>query len=61
MEPVSRETIHVQDYPGLATNTGPMAGTDPGTATELVNLRVNVPGQLAIRPGLRVVEFDDEE
>lgn len=60
-DPISRSTIQVQDWPGLNTNTGAMGGADPGSASELVNLAVNVPGQLAVRPGYRKVSFDDEE
>lgn len=58
--PIDKATIVIQDWPGLQTNTGPMAGTDPGTATELVNLRVNVTGELASRTGIRQVQFDKE-
>lgn len=60
-EPVSRATVQVTDWPGLLTNTGPMAGDGPpGSAGEQVNLKVNVPGQMASRAGLRKVQFDDE-
>lgn len=52
--------VQVSDYPGLTTNSGPMAGSDPGTAVEQTNLRANVPGLLAARPGYRKVLFDDE-
>ncbi len=58
--PIDRSTIQVQDWPGLQTNTGPMAGTAPGSAVELVNLRVTVVGELAAREGLRRVQFDEE-
>lgn len=56
----SRAVVQVSDYPGLTTNSGPMAGSDPGTAVEQTNLRANVPGLLAARPGYRKVLFDDE-
>ena len=59
-DPVSRATVQVRDWPGLVTNTGPMAGGDAGTAVEQTNLRANVPGELSARPGLRAVAFDDE-
>lgn len=60
-EPVtSRAVVQVRDYPGLATNTGPMAGDEPGSAVEQTNLRLNVPGQMAARPGYRKVAFDTE-
>lgn len=59
-EPIDRAVLQVQDWPGLQTNTGPMAGPDPGAAVEQVNLRANTPGQLAVRNGLRPVAFDTE-
>lgn len=60
-EPISRAVIQVTDWPGLFTNTGPMAGdSPPGNAIEQVNLRVNVPGELSARPGYKKVLFDDE-
>lgn len=60
MAPIDKESIVVQDWPGLQTNTGPMAGTAAGTATQLINLRVNVTGELASRAGIRLVKFDQE-
>lgn len=42
------------------TNSGPMGGAAPGAAVEQVNLTVNVPGQLTVRPGFRKVRFDEE-
>ncbi len=59
-QPVDRATIQVQDWPGLQTNTGPMSGMAPGTAVQIVNLRVNVTGELASRTGIRRVLFDTE-
>lgn len=58
-EPKSRVITPIQDYAGLQTNAGPMGGP-PGAAAEQVNLAVNVPGELAARPGHRKVRFDDE-
>lgn len=58
--PTDRSTIQVQDWPGLMTNSGPMGGAAPGAAVEQVNLTVNVPGQLTVRPGFRKVRFDEE-
>jgi hypothetical protein len=60
-EPNSRAVTVVQDWPGVETNVGTMGGAAPGSAVEQVNLAVNVPGQLAARPGYRKVQFDDEE
>ncbi|HUR52921.1 MAG TPA: hypothetical protein VMZ71_02235 [Gemmataceae bacterium] len=56
----SRAVVQVADYPGLATNAGPMAGDAPGAAVEQTNLRSNVPGQIAARPGYRKIQFDEE-
>lgn len=56
----SRAVVQISDYPGLMTNSGPMAGDQPGAAVEQTNLRANVPGLLAARPGYRKVLFDDE-
>lgn len=60
-QPIDKSTIQVSDWPGLQTNTGPMAGETPGSAVELVNLRVIVIGELAARNGIRRVLFDDED
>lgn len=59
--PLDRSTVQISDWPGLQTNTGPMAGTEPGSATELVNFRVIVTGELAARNGIRRVLFDEED
>ncbi len=56
----SRAVVQIADYPGLATNAGPMAGGEPGAAVEQTNLAGNVPGQLSARPGYRKILFDDE-
>lgn len=59
--PIDRSTIQISDWPGLQTNTGPMAGADPGGTVEQVNLRAIVVGELAARPGIRRVLFDEED
>lgn len=60
-EPINRAVTQIVDWPGLETNSGPSSGGLPdGAAEEQVNLRVNVPGELAVRPGYRVVAFDTE-
>lgn len=60
-EPISKSTIQVADWPGLISNTGPMTGLQtPGSAVEQVNLQCNVPGQMAVRLGLKKAEFDQE-
>ncbi len=61
MQPVPRTVSVVKDYAGLRTNTGPI-GRAPaaGEATELVNLMPLKRGELACRPGYRVVRFDEE-
>lgn len=60
MEPAPKAVVIVPDWPGLMTNSGPMGGPAPGSAEVQVNLSANVPGQLAARPGFRVVKFDGE-
>lgn len=62
MQPTSRAVAVVKDYAGLVTNTG-SAAADPssGQADELVNLAPLRQGELAVRPGYRVVQFDDED
>lgn len=60
-EPIDRATIQVSDWPGLRTNTGPMADADaPGAAVVQDNLVVNTPGEMRVRQGLRKVLFDSE-
>ena len=60
-EPQARNVVQVQEWPGLFTNTGPMSGdSPPGNAVVQTNLRVNVPGELAARPGFTKVLFDEE-
>lgn len=59
-DPIDKNGTRITDWPGLVTNTGPMAGPAPGTAVEQTNLRVNVPGELSARPGFRTVLFDGE-
>ena len=58
--PIDRSIVQISDWPGLQPNTGPMAGSAPGSAVEIVNLRVSVPGEIASRPGIRRVRFDEE-
>ena len=59
--PIEQSTVQIADWPGLVTNTGPMAGdSPPGAAVEQVNLRAYVGGELAARPGYRRVLFDEE-
>ena len=59
-EPAPKAVVVVPDWPGLKTNAGPMGGPEPGSAAVQVNLAANVPGELAARPGFRVVKFDGE-
>jgi hypothetical protein len=59
--PIDRSVIQVSDWPGLRTNGGPMADADaPGAADAQVNLKVNTPGEMGVRAGLRKVLFDEE-
>lgn len=60
-EPAQRAGIDIPDWPGLMNSTGPTAsGTPPGSASEQVNLQVNIDGRMATRRGYRKVEFDTE-
>lgn len=59
-EPAPKAIVVVPDWPGLKTNAGPMGGQEPGSAAVQVNLAANVPGEMAARPGFRVVKFDGE-
>ncbi len=62
MRPLAKSVVVVKDYAGLVTNTGPV-GESPakGEAVELVNLVPLRPGELSVRPGYRVVQFDAED
>ncbi len=59
--PLDRSIVQISDWPGLQTNTGPMASADPGSTVEQVNLRAIVTGELAARSGIRRVLFDEED
>lgn len=55
-EPVS--VVDVRDFPGLATNLDP-DDLRPGTAREQVNVLGSRPALLEVRPGFRVVRWED--
>jgi hypothetical protein len=60
-DPISKSTVQVAIWPGLISNGGPiMSGERPGSASEQVNLQVNVPGQMQVRAGVRKAQFDEE-
>lgn len=61
MEPVSKSSVQIVDWPGLMTNTGPLPPMDaPGAAVEQINLQCNTPGEMTTRPGFRRVLFDGD-
>lgn len=49
--------MRAQEWKGLITNASPYA-LPPGAATEQVNLRTHIPGQLISRGGMRRLQFD---
>lgn len=58
-DPVSRAGVEINDFPGLMTNMAPAALPDaPGGATEQVNLTCVRMGEMRVRPGYRLVEFE---
>jgi hypothetical protein len=62
MKPEPKSVAVIADWPGLYTNSGPSNGGRPaGTAEIQENLQSTRPGELATRPGLQPVRFDDEE
>ena len=61
-QPQSKAQTVVADFPGLMTNIGPDApGGAPGAAEVQENLTCQRPGEMRVRPGIKPVEYDDEE
>jgi hypothetical protein len=48
----------IRDFAGLVTNIDP-ADVRPGTAREQVNVTSARPATLEVRPGYRVVQFEE--
>lgn len=62
MQPVSRQGVAQTDFQGLVTNTGRVATQDDVMAAEAqVNLAGTSVSEVASRPGLRPVQFDEDE
>ena len=55
---VSRQAVEVREFLGLVSNRDP-SDLEPGQAREQVNLAVINPGELLVRRGYRVVQFED--
>jgi hypothetical protein len=51
--------MRAQDWKGLITDASPYV-LPPGAATEQVNLRAHISGQLITRGGMNALEFDEE-
>ena len=61
MQPVSRSGLPITDFVGLVTNTGRVATDDDVMAAEIqVNLVGTSKSEIASRPGLRPVVFDED-
>lgn len=62
MQPTSRQGVQISDFIGLITNVGTIASDAAVQAAAVqVNLVCTRPAEVATRPGLRKVSFDDEE
>ena len=58
--PNAREEASATDFQGQISSSGSQAKT-PGVAALQINLVANVVGELTVRPGLKVVTFEDGE
>lgn len=59
--PVSRSGVPITDFMGLMTNGGRIASAEDAMMAEAqINLTCTAPMELASRPGLRLVTFDEE-
>lgn len=62
MAPVSRTGTTITEFGGLATNVGPVVTGDAAmTAANQINLTCVRAGELAVRPGLQKIIFDEDE
>jgi hypothetical protein len=51
--------VRVRDFPGLVLNVDPN-DLPPGAAREQTNITSALPASLEVRPGYRVVRFEDQ-
>jgi hypothetical protein len=62
MIPVSRQGTAIVQFGGLATNVGPIVSGDAAmTAAVQINLTCVRQGELATRPGLQTIQFDEPD
>lgn len=52
-------TVEIRDFPGLVLNLDP-DDLPPGSAREQKNMTSARPAALEVRPGYRVVRFEDQ-
>lgn len=55
----ARVVTEIRDFPGLATAADPH-DLPPGAAEEQLNVQSGRPGTLEVRPGYRVVTFEED-
>lgn len=59
-QPNPRSVVVASDFPGLRTNRGVLASGEPGEAEVQVNLACAKQGELRVRPGVSLVQYDAE-
>jgi len=55
----AKSGAQVRDWPGMLPDADPR-DIPPGAAEEQVNVQSATPGELSVRPGYRVVTFEEE-
>lgn len=60
MADMPRQSVRIEDFQGMVTNTDP-ADLKPGQSRLQINLSGLKRGELALRRGLRPLEFDSED
>ena len=53
-----QKSVSIRQFPGLVTQADPH-DTNPGAASVQINIRSDRPGELNVRRGMRLVEFDE--
>lgn len=59
MSDLPRASVTLNDFAGLVTNADPR-DLPPGAAEHQVNIQSARAGELTVRPGYRVVTFEEE-